>query len=333
MRKMTNLLLLSGLAIPALSSSVVSAAGVTQTATSTGHIKITENNMATGPKEPMDPKFPILNTGEGEFVTGNKGPLSLDVVPNFDFGTHLVEPGVYHATVNIPQDEDGNELDVYVSHGDKAGVPDGNAGGDVVDAMLPHFIQVTDNRDASKNNFKLTVQDTGFKDTATNTSLNSATVKFTNPIVTNSTGTTLTSVRDVVDTTLTGEDADDVSYRLLDPTSGVKITNDVTLNGKDVAVLLDTAAGKAKGTTIFNLSPIHVNSDAPDVDKNDGNPTFMEDEVDENGKHMAIDPDDPDSGEYELQNEVERNVSLHLNEYQPVGKFVDTMTWTLTTAD
>lgn len=56
-----------------------------QPASSKGKIEFTENTDETGPKDPTDPTKP----GDPETTpTGNKGPLSIDVVPSFDFGTH-----------------------------------------------------------------------------------------------------------------------------------------------------------------------------------------------------------------------------------------------------
>ncbi|MHC5247486.1 WxL domain-containing protein [Enterococcus sp. LJL90] len=72
-----------GLAVPVSASSLGSTAG---------DITFAENTDPTDPVDPTDPSLPDPgDNSEDNKETGNKGPLSLDVVPRqFDFGTQKI---------------------------------------------------------------------------------------------------------------------------------------------------------------------------------------------------------------------------------------------------
>ncbi len=86
-KTLVSTLLVSAMLLGGIGTSVVSAAtDVVSEATSTGKVTFTTNTDPTDPVDPTDPEDPDPeNPG-----TGNEGPLSLDVVPSLDFGTHDV---------------------------------------------------------------------------------------------------------------------------------------------------------------------------------------------------------------------------------------------------
>lgn len=102
---------------------------------STATVKFSENTKPTDPKDPQDPTKPVdpQNPDQPQ-TTGQAGPLSLDVVPSFDFGTQAVD--LAGATYS-------------------AGT-----------SFYKNYLQVTDNR-TDKNGWTITVKRSAFTDTTT----------------------------------------------------------------------------------------------------------------------------------------------------------------------
>ncbi|EOH96255.1 hypothetical protein I588_04890 [Enterococcus pallens ATCC BAA-351] len=100
----------------------------------TGHLELVENTRAIEPKDPNDPNRPLYPSDfeEDHIVTGNVGPLSLDVAPRtFDFG----QQEMYQTT--------------HTYHGVNAESPD-------------QYIQVTDNRDADVDGWVVSVRQVNY---------------------------------------------------------------------------------------------------------------------------------------------------------------------------
>lgn len=92
MKKM-NLALVGLVAGSLLVGSATTFAAAGESVGSNGTITFTENNKPTPPKDPNDPG---TNPTDPEKpvkpeVTEQNGPLSLDVIPSFDFGSHAVD--------------------------------------------------------------------------------------------------------------------------------------------------------------------------------------------------------------------------------------------------
>ncbi|MBW9323994.1 WxL domain-containing protein [Enterococcus casseliflavus] len=124
----------------------------TSVATSRGQVTLVPNEESTKPVNPLDPSKPIVDPEEGEGLTGNKGPLSLDVAPKeFNFG----------------------EQAMYITeHNYQAFNKDDLAGG-----ITHQYLQVTDNRDADTYGWVILVkQDRYFTDDSTNNTLVGSTV-------------------------------------------------------------------------------------------------------------------------------------------------------------
>lgn len=126
-------------------------------------------NNPMNPKDPDGPFAPDTdgngNEGGDENVTHNAGPLSLDVVPNFRFGTRTV-------TAN-GNEKMGGYSALHMTKGSENGL-----GGE--DIAFPHWVQITDNRDNTKNDFTLTLKDSGFtsEDATATKALTGATISI-----------------------------------------------------------------------------------------------------------------------------------------------------------
>lgn len=138
---------------PVLETAVVNAdaqPGVTQATPqindSKGKIQLVESTEVPDTVDPTDPSKPIDpdKNGGDEKETGNKGPLSLDVVPSFNFGIRAVDSveRTYHA----------------LTQNAKLGPKD-----DSKETAIGHFVQITDKRGNDKRAYNLNVKDTGFK--------------------------------------------------------------------------------------------------------------------------------------------------------------------------
>lgn len=95
-----------------------------------GHVKLIENDDPTGPVDPLDPSKPgdpsTSPEDNGGSLTGNEGPLSLDVAPKaFDFGEQKM-----YTTAHTYQAVNADAVDA-----------DGTA-------VTNQYLQVTDNRDS-----------------------------------------------------------------------------------------------------------------------------------------------------------------------------------------
>lgn len=116
----------------------------TSTATTPGQLELMENNEPTGPMDPTNPllpgdedKAPEDNGGQ---LTGNQGPLSLDVAPAaFDFGKQKMysTEHTYQAVNADAQNADGS-------------------------AIENQYLQVTDNRDADVFGWAVKVKQDGY---------------------------------------------------------------------------------------------------------------------------------------------------------------------------
>lgn len=133
MKKGTNIAVLASLLLCSTALGIHGEgawAADTSTATTPGQVELLENDEATGPVDPTDPskpgdkdKAPEDNGGE---LTGNKGPLSLDVAPAaFDFGQQKMysTEHTYQAVNTDAKTADGTSIE-------------------------NQYLQVTDNRDA-----------------------------------------------------------------------------------------------------------------------------------------------------------------------------------------
>jgi hypothetical protein len=122
-------------------------------ASSKATIGFTENNTPTDPKDPTDPKNPTDPTDPNQPTpTGQNGPLSLDVVPSFDFGTQKIDlaGAVYKAGTN----------------------------------NLQNYLQTTDNR-TDKSGWTITVERSTFSDSTTGDTLDGTTLTIPAGVVRN----------------------------------------------------------------------------------------------------------------------------------------------------
>ncbi|WP_412988859.1 WxL domain-containing protein [Pediococcus siamensis] len=129
-----SIISISGLALGALAP--VTALADTRTENTTASATFKENT--TEPVDPVDPTDPEQpGGGEG---TGEAGPLSIDYVSNFNFGTHDVPTA---DTVYTAEDDTGS------------------------DKTFPNYVQVSDRRAGDPKGWSLTVSQNGdFKDSS-----------------------------------------------------------------------------------------------------------------------------------------------------------------------
>lgn len=162
MKSTIKLISASALALLTLSTSVPAFAATTPAAApapakTTGKISLTADPDATHPGDgddgndgnnPTDPNNPDT-PGEGNDNTGQNGPFTLDVVPNYNFGTHTVE---------------NQEKTYYALYTSNATT---NKGKGVLDdkRLANPYVQVTDLREENSG-WNVTAQITDFKTTA-----------------------------------------------------------------------------------------------------------------------------------------------------------------------
>lgn len=160
-------------------------------------ISLLENQDPTSPKDPEDPSIDQNGDDSNNSVTGNKGPLSLDVVPNgFYFGTQKI----YHATHE------------YRAEGI---------------AKHNQYLQVTDNRDAGIYGWSVKVkQDHYLRDETKNISLNGATLVLPQGIPRNSIAESSTAKDDSLRTSNVEVTSDEktIFYAPSDETAGKAVS-------------------------------------------------------------------------------------------------------------
>ncbi|MDM8213948.1 WxL domain-containing protein [Enterococcus hirae] len=121
-------------------------------------IGFTTHDSPTGPVNPENPSTPITidpKDPDKPTVTGQNGPLSLDVVPNFHFGKHEVD--LSGAT--------------YKTRADPA-------------RKVQNYLQVSDHR-TDKNGWTVSVKRTPFVDTAKNKAIEGTTLSIPAGVVRN----------------------------------------------------------------------------------------------------------------------------------------------------
>ena len=163
---LTSAIVLSTLGLAA--APAVHAADHTETITSTGKIGFIEDKDPTKPIDPTDPTNPVDPTDPG--TPGTAGPLSIDYVSNFDFGSDNKISGddtTYYAKPIKATDKDGKEVQRanYLQVTDKRG---SNIGW-----------YLTDKQGAQFNDGKADLD--GAKLQMTNQTLNSKNMDLNNP--------------------------------------------------------------------------------------------------------------------------------------------------------
>ncbi|VDG25554.1 WxL domain-containing protein [Lactiplantibacillus mudanjiangensis] len=122
---MTSALILSLLGVPAMTANAAGSSATTGT-----DLELVENTDPTGPVNPDDPSKPQDPADPNNPVTGNEGPLSLDVAPeSFNFGKVQIDSTeqTYHAKA-------------------------------VTGGTGKQYLQVTDSRGADQNGWTVTVE-------------------------------------------------------------------------------------------------------------------------------------------------------------------------------
>lgn len=249
-------------------------AGVTQGASQTniteGKVQLVESTEAptivdpNKPTDPLDPAKPTNpdNGGTDEHITGNKGPLSLDVVPSFDFGIRAI---------------DSVDTDIHAKIQNYKKTP-----ADTADTPVGHYVQITDKRSSEKKNFKLTVKDSGFiADGDKKLDRSSAVITLGESDILNSTNADPEAPMATKGAAVTLGDAD---ATILDNADALKGASVIMFGGKAVDLIKQESQFKEDG--------------AKDADVT-----------------------------------VDQGVKLHLPANQQAGKYTDTITWTLASAD
>lgn len=142
----------------ALAAAPAAFAAEGEASTSDATIGFTTHDSPTGPVNPENPGTPITidpKDPDKPTITGQNGPLSLDVVPNFHFGTHEVD--LSGAT--------------YKTKADPA-------------RTSQSYLQVSDHR-TDRNGWTVSVKRTAFVDTAKNKAIKGTTLSIPAGVVRN----------------------------------------------------------------------------------------------------------------------------------------------------
>lgn len=106
--------------------------------TSNADISFSQDTSITTPVNPTDPTSPVTPNPDDPHQPGTSGPLSLDYVSNFHFGSKVIQPA--DATYYAQMDKVKNSLSTLIS--------------------VPNYAQVTDKRGLNLG-WKLTVKQNG----------------------------------------------------------------------------------------------------------------------------------------------------------------------------
>ncbi|MEI5993296.1 WxL domain-containing protein [Candidatus Enterococcus mansonii] len=114
--------------------------------TSNADITFSQDTTITSPVNPLDPTEPVTPNPDDPHQTGTGGPLSLDYISNFHFGTKVIQTD--DVTYYAQMDQVQNSLSTLIS--------------------VPNYAQVTDKRGLNLG-WKLTVKQNGQFKTADTT--------------------------------------------------------------------------------------------------------------------------------------------------------------------